>query len=105
MLDLVFILVLTLVSAGVGLRLLRAFGETPEQRADALGLAIPLGLGTLGLVTFGLGEAGALAVFAIAVALAAAACVAWRELPPLRHALSRPSATAFEREATGNRER
>ncbi len=55
MLDLGFLLVLTAWSAGVGLFVLRRFGPPPEEPADALGLAIPIGLGVLALAALALG--------------------------------------------------
>ena len=60
MLDLGFILLLTAWSAGVGLRVLGRLGQTPEHPADALALAVPLGLGMLALAVLGLGELGVL---------------------------------------------
>ncbi len=57
-LDLGFLLVLALASAGLGQRIIRRFGETPEHPADAWALALPLGLGVLGIGVLGLGEAG-----------------------------------------------
>src|SRR3954470_10905919 len=60
MLDLGFLSLLTIAAAGFGLRLLDRLGGRPEARADALALAIPLGLGTLALATLALGELGLL---------------------------------------------
>ena len=60
MLDLGFVLLLTAWSAGVGLRVLDRLGQTPEHPADALALAVPLGLGMLALAALGLGEFGVL---------------------------------------------
>jgi hypothetical protein len=60
MLDLGFVTLLALWSAGVGLWLLKWFGPWPEEPADSVALAVPLGLGVLGLAALGLGEAGAL---------------------------------------------
>jgi hypothetical protein len=60
MLDLCFLSLLGLGTAGVGLGLLRRLGQTPEHPADALALAVPLGLGLLALVELGLGEVGLL---------------------------------------------
>lgn len=56
--DLAFLLVLTAWAAGLGLWLLRRFGPAPADRLDALGLALPLGLGTLALAAAALGEIG-----------------------------------------------
>lgn len=60
MLDLLFLLILTLAAAGYGLRLLDAFGSRSQHGSDALALALPLGLGTIALGVLGLGEVGAL---------------------------------------------
>jgi hypothetical protein len=59
-LDLGFLILLAITSAGLGLRLLRVFGSRPEHPSDSLALALPLGLGTLGLGMLGLGECGML---------------------------------------------
>ena len=75
MLDLGFLLLLSLWSAGVGLWALRRFGPLPEHPADALALALPLGLGALGLTVFGLGEVGALGTGGIAWVLIVGAVV------------------------------
>ncbi|HMB03006.1 MAG TPA: hypothetical protein VKP69_04600, partial [Isosphaeraceae bacterium] len=60
MLDLGFLALLTFGSAGVGLRVLRRLGLIPEHPADALALAVPLGLGILASAALGLGEFGLL---------------------------------------------
>jgi hypothetical protein len=60
MLDLGFILVLTFLAAGAGLRLLDHLGGRPAPTADALALAVTLGFGTLALATRALGELGLL---------------------------------------------
>ena len=60
MLDLGFVLLLTFLAAGIGLRLLDRLGGRPETPADALALAVPLGLGILALAVLGLGELGVL---------------------------------------------
>ncbi|MEA2633036.1 MAG: hypothetical protein QOE66_3255, partial [Chloroflexota bacterium] len=70
MLDLGFLLFLTIAAAGVGLRLLDRLGGRPESPADALALAVPLGLGMLALATLGLGELGVLNRTGLAVVLA-----------------------------------
>jgi hypothetical protein len=75
MLDLAFILLLTFCSAGAGLRLLRALGQTPDHPADALALGVPLGLGALALTALGLGEIGLLTVPALAGILAIGAAL------------------------------
>ena len=60
MADLVFVLLLATWSLAVGLFILRRFGELPCALADTIAMAIPLGLGVLGLATLGLGEFGIL---------------------------------------------
>lgn len=60
MLDLAFIALLTIWSAGAGMAILCALGTRLEHPAQTCGLAIPLGLGTLALAAAGLGELGAL---------------------------------------------
>ena len=73
MLDLGFTLLLVSWASAVGLALLRRLGSPPGHPADALGLAIPLGLGALataalGLAQFGwLGPEGLLAIFALGI--------------------------------------
>jgi hypothetical protein len=69
MTDAAFALLLALVSTGVGIRLLRALGQTPEHPLDALGLALPLGLGLMALATLALGELGCLNRTALAIAM------------------------------------
>ncbi len=71
-LDLGFLIVLAVASAGCGFRLLRGLGLTPEHPADAWALAVPLGLGGLALAMLGLGEAGALGPPGVALVLASA---------------------------------
>ncbi|WP_169977847.1 ArnT family glycosyltransferase [Tautonia rosea] len=58
MLDLGFVVLLMLWSAIVGLALLRRFGPVPESRSEAIGLAVPLGLGLLAMAALGLGQVG-----------------------------------------------
>src|SRR5947209_5706060 len=57
-LDLGFLVLLTIVSAGVGFRLLGRLRATPEHPLDAWALAVPLGLGCLAMGVFGLAEVG-----------------------------------------------
>ncbi|MGE3821535.1 MAG: ArnT family glycosyltransferase [Isosphaeraceae bacterium] len=71
MLDLGFLLGLAAWSAGLGLWLLRRFGTRPDHPADALGLALALGLGALGLAVLGLGLVGALDARGLRVTLTA----------------------------------
>ncbi|RUL86715.1 glycosyltransferase family 39 protein [Tautonia sociabilis] len=58
MLDLTFVSLLVCWSTVVGLAVLRRLGPPPPHFADALGLAIPLGLGALSLSALGLGQFG-----------------------------------------------
>ncbi|MEW4569653.1 glycosyltransferase family 39 protein [Tautonia sp. JC769] len=58
MLDLGFVGLLIIWSAVVGLTLLRRFGPLPESGSEAIGLAVPLGLGTLAMAALGLGQVG-----------------------------------------------
>jgi len=67
MLDLAFIIIVTAWSAGIGLRILDGFHAAPEATIDAMGLAIPLGLGSLALITLGLGEVALLNATAMTV--------------------------------------
>src|SRR5438067_1045480 len=69
MLDVGFILFLAVWSAGVGYRVVRRLGPVPERPADALALALPVGLGGLGLALLGLGEVGRLGARAIGFVL------------------------------------
>ncbi len=69
-LDLGFLILLAIVGAGVGFRLLEWLRATPEDPADAWALAVPLGLGTLALGVLGLAEVGWLTSPAIAGLLA-----------------------------------
>jgi hypothetical protein len=84
MLDLGFVLLLVVIGAGIGLRILDRLGGRAEARVDALGLAVPLGLGTLGLAELGLGELGVLNRGGVAVVLAVGGVVAWPALRRLR---------------------
>ncbi len=74
-LDLGFLFLLTMIAAGVGLRTLRLAREMPENPFDAWALALPLGLGGLGLAMLGLGEVGALNVWGIVVVLGVAGLI------------------------------
>jgi hypothetical protein len=76
MLDLALLIVLGATSAGVGLAVLRRLGGIPEHPSDALGLAVPLGLGLLGLATLGLGLARSLTLTAVAALLGVLALIA-----------------------------
>lgn len=79
-LDLIFLLGIATISAGLGLRILRCPGETPDVPADAWALALPLGLGTLSLGAFALGEIGCLTPGAIAGWLAIAGTIGGTDL-------------------------
>ena len=57
-LDLGFLILLAIIAAGVGLRVLGWFGAMPEHPADAWALAVPMGLGALALGVLGLAEVG-----------------------------------------------
>jgi hypothetical protein len=60
MLDLGFAVLLAIVCVGAGKLLLDWRGQSPEHPADAVALALPLGMGTLALATLALGELGRL---------------------------------------------
>jgi hypothetical protein len=84
MLDLGFILLLTSIAAGLGLRLLDRLGGRPANRADALALAVPVGLGLLALATLLLGELGMLTPAGLVILLVGAlSFIAWAS-PMLR---------------------
>ena len=69
-LDLGFLILLAIVAAGLGSRLLKWLRATPEHPLDAWGLALPLGLGALALAVLGLAEVGMLTPAAIGGLLA-----------------------------------
>jgi hypothetical protein len=85
MLDLGFVCLLSVLAAGVGLRVLDRLGGRPASRADALALAVPIGLGLLALATLGLGELGALNRAGLAILLAGGFLVGWAPPTRLRH--------------------
>jgi hypothetical protein len=72
MIDLGLAVFLGVVAAGVGRRVLARLRELPVHPADALALAVPLGLGVLALGTLALGELGCLNPAGLSVLLAAA---------------------------------
>src|SRR4051794_7708838 len=82
MLDLGFVGLMTAWSAGVGLWALQRLRSLPEHPADALALAVPLGLGFLALATLGLAELGILDRTGLAALFVIGAAVgsrdAWR---------------------------
>lgn len=80
MLDLGFVGLLTIWSAGVGLWTLRRLGSTPGHPADALALAVPLGLGLLALTTLGLAEFSMLNRMGLAIVLALGAALGSRNI-------------------------
>jgi hypothetical protein len=65
-LDLGFLILLAIVSAGVGFRLLGWLRATPDHPLDAWALAVPIGLGGISLGILGLAEVGWLTPGAIA---------------------------------------
>ena len=69
-LDLGFLILLAIVAAGLGSRVLGWLRATPEHPLDAWALAVPLGLGTLALAVLGLAEVGMLTPVAIGGLLA-----------------------------------
>jgi Dolichyl-phosphate-mannose-protein mannosyltransferase len=64
-LDLGFLILLAIIAAGLGFRLLGWLRATPDHPLDAWALAVPLGLGVLALVVLGFAEVGALTPWAI----------------------------------------
>jgi hypothetical protein len=78
MLDLGFVLLLTFVASGLGLRFLDRLGGRPTSAADALALAVPLGLGILALATLALGELGMLDRRSLTVLLGVVGILAMR---------------------------
>jgi hypothetical protein len=78
-LDLGFLLLLTLWSAGVGLRIADRLAPRPEHPTDALATAVPLGLGVLALAALGLGELGWLTPIGLGCVLAVGACAGGAE--------------------------
>ena len=78
-LDLGFLILLAIIAAGLGYRLLAWLRATPEHPRDAWALAVPLGLGTLALAVLGLAECGMLTSGAIAGLLAVGTLVGGRQ--------------------------
>jgi hypothetical protein len=85
MMDVAFAVLLAFVAAGIGLRLLNALAQTPEHPFDALGLALPLGMGLTALATLALGELGCLNRIALAIMLAVLVALGARSLLSLFH--------------------
>ena len=79
MLDLGFVGLLTIWSAGVGLWTLRRLGPTPEHPADALALAVPLGLGLLAWRRSAWPSSRCLNRMGLAIVLALGAALGWRD--------------------------
>ncbi len=69
MLDLAFVLALTIWSAVVGLCVVRRLDPMVSLAGDVLALALPLGFGILSLATLGLGECGFLNAVGLTVVL------------------------------------
>lgn len=78
LLDLEFAALLAVWAIGIGLAILNRLRSSPEHPADAIGLAIPLGLGTLALATIALAEFGLLNGPTIAALLAVGGLVGAR---------------------------
>ncbi len=91
MLDLLFLALLTAWSAGLGLAILARSIGVPENRCDALGLAVPLGLGSLSLAAFALGEIGALGRGGLLLILGLGAVPASLALRRFTRSIARPS--------------
>ncbi len=99
--DILYVCLVALIAAGLGTAFLRLFRDLPEALTDLLALALPLGLGALGLVTLLLGELGLLNARAIAVTTALLGLIAAPGLNFLvrRHAPNlrvRPQITVFD---------
>jgi len=75
MIDLGFALFLTLISAGLGCRILRWTREAPEHPSDRFGLAAPLGLGLVALAALVLGWVGGLTIPGLAALLCVVAAL------------------------------
>lgn len=69
MFDLGFALFLSLVTAGLGWRILRWLGAAPEHPVDVFGLALPLGAGLVALAVLALGQFHGLTILGLAVLL------------------------------------
>lgn len=81
MVDFIFVLLLGVWSAGIGLWVLKRLGQTPDVRSDALALAVPLGLGILAQMTLALGEFGVLSPLGLlGVFVVGLGFIAWKEL-------------------------
>jgi hypothetical protein len=78
MLDLGFVLLLTFLAAGIGLRLLDQLGDRPDFLPDAIALAIPIGMGILALTVLGVGELGVLNRTSLVLLMAASAVLTGR---------------------------
>ncbi len=70
MIDLGFAVLLALVSAGLGKRILDELGQSPEHPLDAMALALPLGMGITAVAVLALGEFGCLNFMGLAILLA-----------------------------------
>lgn len=70
MIDFGFAALLTLITLGVGKRLLDWLGQTPEHPLDAAALAMPLGMGAASLGALALGELSCLNLLGVTILLA-----------------------------------
>lgn len=73
LLDLAFLILLAIIAAGVGLRVLTRLALKPDHPVDAWALAVPMGLGMLAMAVLGLAECGILTPAAIGGLLAVGA--------------------------------
>lgn len=105
MLDLGFALLLTLISAGFGHRILRWLKETSEHPVDRFALAAPLGLGLVALAALVLGWFGGLNVPGLVGLLGVAAAMGLPDGLRLARDLSRPArpGSTDERTTTADR--
>lgn len=87
--DILFLVGLTVWSAGLGHWVLRSLDGIHANVFDTISLSIPLGLGLLSLSIFGLGEFGLLSARATWVLLAAGAIPAGLEIRRIAIAFSR----------------
>jgi Dolichyl-phosphate-mannose-protein mannosyltransferase len=97
-LDLGFLILLAILSAGLGYRVLGWLRATPEHPLDAWALAVPIGLGAISLSVLGLAEVGWLTPSAIAGLLAIGLLVGGKG-GVVGTLASRP--TSFDRGASG----
>jgi hypothetical protein len=88
MIDLGFALLVALVSAGLGKRVLDGLKQTPDHPLDVTALALPIGMGLVALATLLVGQAGWLNFVGLSVLLGVVieiGIVCWlRMIPELR---------------------